>query len=217
MFSFRNPYPTLFILLNILLSYNAYAQQKTTLLNVNGYVIETLTNPIADTLFSDDSVHSISKIIQYHPYPLYLNNEKLLGWVKQETESENQDLQKARYEYNAFLISKLEEKLKKLPNGYYNLEINNIIVDKKGNLIYYDLKPFSKDSIVNDENVTQKYPLREPIDPDTKTPLTHTIWQIVESALKRRTILMVNGAPTPYWFDVKQRIFLLNHELTVAY
>ncbi len=217
MFSFRNLYLTISILTTILLSNTVAAQQKTTTLTVNGYNIEMLANPTADTLFADDSVHSVSKIVQYHPYPLKMNGEKIYGWIKQETESENEDLQKARYDLNAFLISKLEEKLKKLPNGYFNLEIDNIITDKKGNIVYYELKPFYKDSIVNDENVSHKYPLREPIDPETNSALTHTVWQVIESALKRRPVLMQNGNPIVYWFDVKQRIFLLNHELTVAY
>jgi hypothetical protein len=176
-----------------------------------------LTNPQADTTFSDDSLHAVTNVIKYHPYPIALNGEKIFGWIKQQTESENDELQKIRYEYNAFLIGKLEEKLKKLPNGYYNLEIDNIVTDKKGNIIYYDLKPFYKDSIINEENVSDKYPLRVTKDPDNNGLLSHTVWQLVESALKRRPILIVSGNPVVYWFDVKQRIYILNHELTVAY
>ncbi len=114
-----------------------------------GNVIEFSEQPPNDTTWVEDPVSGelSMAIVHSQPMPLKLNDEKIYNDGELSFQNNNgvytDNSSLNAEDIKRHLLKGLEKELKALGDGKYSFAITNIVVDKKGNVVYFEYDPIS--------------------------------------------------------------------------
>ncbi len=127
-------------------SKNGFAQKfvrKGNTVTYKGNTIVYAQDSKVDTVTMVDPVsgNEITRYIKKNPVPGTINGEKIYSG---DTVSSRPQFNLKYGSLRKFIISKLADQLKKLPDGAYDLNIRDVVIDASGKVVYYDYKGFER-------------------------------------------------------------------------
>lgn len=91
------------------------------------------------------------------PIPVLLNNEKIYSIYSSEEIKHCGETKKANRYMTDYLVRKMKHYYKKLSQAGYNADIRNIVINKQGDIVYYEYSGLQKTDPANKEMVDKKY------------------------------------------------------------
>ncbi len=137
------------------------------------------------------------------PHPIKLNGNKI--YYSDELNS------KVLFQSNdsllgQFLIEQITTFLIKLNDGHYDLNLNNIVIDEKGKLVYYEFNGIIENRNLNSHQDTIQLELKNEIDNKIKYILNNTV---VTPAKYQNT-----NVPSLFYYDgLYLTIVIKNHKI----
>lgn len=129
-----------------------------------------LSEPKPDTMILTDPVtgEQITKIIKKDPVPVKMNGKPIPNEVDQQPYFTGND--KGLREY---LVKNMKSELSKLDDGQYTLNLNNIVVDDKGKIVYFDYEDMKRSKTMEEvHDVKPANVERVPAGPEIKVNFT---------------------------------------------
>lgn len=122
---------------------NSFAQGFTRSGNVVTYKGNkfTLSAPVHDTIILSDPAtgKEQTKIMTKEPYPIKMNGKDLPQKADRQAAYTGTDAN-----LRAYIMRNLKKELAELKDGMYSININNILVDEKGRIVYFDYHDIRK-------------------------------------------------------------------------
>lgn len=162
-------------------------------------------------------------LISVNPVPIKMNNEEIYYNNKLSAEARPNTQEGS---ISVFIFQSLKKELEKLPNGQYFVQLNNLVIDKKGKLVYYDkveqslgkeeyhftnkadempfAKPVSKDKLA--ANMDKKNTLTPALKKETEQKIVEVLEKInfIPGNIDGKNV--ISGLNTEMDFTVKNHV-----------
>ncbi len=113
----------------------------------------TLSEPMHDTVEMIDPVsgNTTTKVIIKDPTPIKMNGKTIVEYPNEPARYTGGDKDLRKY-----LLTNMREELGNLKEGYYKLEISDIIIDANGKIVYFDYQDMKRGKPIEEVNVRTK-------------------------------------------------------------
>jgi hypothetical protein len=127
----------------ICFSKNSFSQKferKGNMVTYRGNTFEYYQDPRVDTQIITDPVtnQQITRYIKFDPVPVKMNGTRIYGNNQTGSLTSSPEPYAKNGSVEDYLFRNLAKTLDRLPDGIYRIELNNVVVDTKGKIVYYE-------------------------------------------------------------------------------
>jgi hypothetical protein len=186
-------------------SFSKKFEKNGNIVTYNGNKFKLIVPP-PDTVIIIDPVsgQEMTKMVSHGTeatLPATMNGKKIYGYyeIPEGTQPGTAVNSKAGLSSNnlkEYLLTNLADEFKKLANGSYFIELNDVVVDEKGKIVFFNFKGILINTREHDNGVNPK----AKIDKATQASIAAKVSRLMEDA-PMHSPAMINGNAVPFLID----------------